>query len=162
MCRWLSGEKPAKCHRSFPPNHVVKLGGGPVSKATGVSFFASGPFPTCYQMSWSSTAEASKSSSPGAATGAANVRKPNTAAPAGRFSAEATGRWRSRQVAHCWFRKGKQTLLSRFVFFLPLSSVNSHKLQLPPMEARLIPILLHRDFWNVCVKFTWLLNRNIQ
>lgn len=69
----------------FPPNHVVKLGGGPVSKATRVSFFASGPFPTCYQMSWSSTAEASKSSSLGAATGAANVRKPNTAARAGRF-----------------------------------------------------------------------------
>ena len=83
MCRWLSAERPAKCH--FPPNHVVKVGGGPVSKATGVSFFASGPFPTCYQMSRSSTAEASKSSSLGAATGAANVRKPNTAARAGRF-----------------------------------------------------------------------------
>lgn len=68
-----------------PPSHVVEVGGGPVSKATEVSFFASGPFPTCYQMSRSSTAEASKSSSLGAATGATNVRKPNTAARAGRF-----------------------------------------------------------------------------
>lgn len=85
MCRWLASEKPAKCHCTFPPNHVVKVGGGPVSKTTGVSFFASGPFPTCYQMSRSSAAEASKSSSLGAATGAANVRKPNTAARAGRF-----------------------------------------------------------------------------
>lgn len=85
MCCWLCGEKPAKCHGTLPPNHVLKVGGGPVSKATGVSFFASGPFPTCYQMSRSSTAEASKSNSLGAATGAANVRKPNTAARAERF-----------------------------------------------------------------------------
>lgn len=70
----------------LPSNRVVKLGGGPVSKATEVSFFASGPFPTCYQMSWSSTAEASKSSRLRAATGATNVRKPNPAARAGRFS----------------------------------------------------------------------------
>lgn len=85
MCRSLSPEKLAKCHCTLTPNHVVKVGGGPVSKATGVSFFASGPFPTCYQMSRSSTAEASKSSSLRAATGATNVRKLNTAARAGRF-----------------------------------------------------------------------------
>lgn len=63
----------------------VKLGGGLVSKATKVSFFASGPFPTCYQMSWSSTTKASKSRSSRAATGATNVRKSNPSAPAGRF-----------------------------------------------------------------------------
>lgn len=63
----------------------VKLGGGLVSKATRVSVFASSPFPTCYQMSWSSTTKASKSSSSRAATGATNVRKSNPSAPAGRF-----------------------------------------------------------------------------
>lgn len=61
-------------------------GGGAVSKETKVSFFASGPFPTCYQMSWSSSGGASKSSRLRAATGATNVRKPNPAARAGRFS----------------------------------------------------------------------------
>lgn len=60
--------------------------GGAVSKETKVSFFASGPFPTCYQMSWSSSSGASKSSRLRAATGATNVRKPNPAARAGRFS----------------------------------------------------------------------------
>lgn len=61
--------------------HIVKVGGGPVSIATQVSFFASGPFPTCYQMSRSSSSGASKTGS----LRAANVRKPNPAGGAGRF-----------------------------------------------------------------------------
>lgn len=90
---WLFREKLARCDPPPPPtptplNHIVAVGGGPVSKATGVSFFASSPFPTCYQMSQSSTAEASKSSSLRAATGATNVKKFNTTARAGRFQLE--------------------------------------------------------------------------
>lgn len=163
MCRWLSGEKPAKCHCIFPPNHVVKLGGGPVSKATRVSFFASGPFPTCYQMSWSSTAKASKSSRPGAATGAANVRKLNTAAPAGRFQLELQADGDPDKLFNVDLEKKEtNSALSGFFYFLLLSSVNSHKLQLPLMEARQNSHFTYRDFWNVCVKFTWLLNGNIQ
>ncbi len=113
MCRRLSGEKPAKCHCTFPPNHVVKVGGGPVSKATGVSFFASGPFPTCYQMSRSSTAEASKSSSLGAATGAANVRKPNTAARAGRFQLKPTDGETDKLFSDCLVKETINSVCSK-------------------------------------------------
>lgn len=117
MWCWLPGEKRTRCHCMFPPNQVEMLGGGPVSKATGVSFFASGPFPTCYQMSWSSTAEASKSSSLGAATGAANVRKPNTTAPAGRFHLRLQ-RDVPDKLFSVWFseRKHKPCLLWGFFF----------------------------------------------
>lgn len=75
-------KKKAKCQCALPspkPNHVMEVGGELVSRATGVSFFASGPFPTCYQMSWSRGSQASKGSGLGAATGAANVTKPNPA-----------------------------------------------------------------------------------
>lgn len=145
MCCWLSGEKRASCHCMFPPNQVEMLGGGPVSKATRVSFFASGPFPTCYQMSWSSTAEASKSSSLGAATGAANVRKPNTAARAGRFQLRLRRDGEADKLFSVWFsqRKCKLCLLC---FFLFLSSICFQKLQLQLMEARLIHISLSGTF----------------
>lgn len=151
MCRSLSPEKLAKCHCTLTPNHVVKVGGGPVSKATGVSFFASGPFPTCYQMSRSSTAEASKSSSLRAATGATNVRKLNTAARAGRFQLKLC-RQMERQTrclaldlvkekkTNSAFVKSVSCLLSS------IKAVYSHQLQLPPMVACPIHILLPGTF----------------
>lgn len=150
MCCSLDSEKLAKCHCAFSPNHVVKVGGGPVSKATGVSFFASGPFPTCYQMSRSSTAEASKSSSLTAATGATNVRKLNTAARAGRFQLELCGLM-ERQTRRLVLDLVKEKTNSVFVksVFCSLSSIKaiySHQLQLPLMAACLIHILLSWTF----------------
>lgn len=155
MCH--CGEKPAKCHCMFPPNHTEEVGGGPVSKVTGVSFFASGPFPTCYQMSRSSTAEASKSSSLRAATGASNVRKPNTAARARRFQLKLR-RQMDRQTS---FTK-KETInklmywdISLFLFSIfyltNLFSSTSTSVDGSVPNS-------HFTFWNfskVCVKFTW-------
>lgn len=145
MCRSLCSEKPTKCHRAFPPSHVVRAGGGPVSRATGVSFFASGPFPTCCQMSRSSTAEASKSSSRGAATGAANVRKPNTAERAGRFSSV------DRQTSCLLLDLVKENINSvvskpGFYSLSSISPIYFHRLPLQLMEACLIHILLSGTF----------------
>lgn len=150
MCRRLSGEKPAKCHCTFLPNHVVKVGGGPVSKATRVSFFASGPFPTCYQMSRSSTTEASKSSSLEAATGAANVRKPNTAARAGRFQLKLHRQMEGQTscLVIDLVKEKMNSVCSKspekvcFYFLSSIWPICSHQLHLQLMEARLIHISL--------------------
>lgn len=113
----MGENKTTKSHCMLPSNRVVKLGGGPVSKATEVSFFASGPFPTCYQMSWSSTAEASKSSRLRAATGATNVRKPNPAARAGRFSLRLQTDGELDKLFSVWFSIMKRKLCPSCLFF---------------------------------------------
>lgn len=155
MCLWLSGEQPAKCHCMFPPNHIVKVGGEPVSKATGVSFFASGPFPTCYQMSRSSTTEASKSSSLGAATGAANVRKPNTEARSGRFQVVRNTDGGTDTLFSAWLSKISKYSLStpNSSWFYPTDLFSWTSTSADGSAPN--PHFTFWDFWKVCVKFTW-------
>lgn len=151
---------------NVPSKLRCENGWGTVSKATGVSFFASGPFPTCYQMSQSSTAEASKSSSLGAATGAANVRKFNTAARAARFQPKLPGQM-ERHTSCFVLDLVKETISSVFSKLLFSFSI-SYQADLFPSTATSADGSAsnsHLTFWGfskVCIKFTRELDGNIQ
>lgn len=149
VCCRLCRYKPAKCHCTFPQKkHIVKVGGGPFSIATQVSFFASGPFPTCYQMSRSSSSGASKTGS----LRAANVRKPNPAGGAGRFQLRRRRRMDRRRDGQT--DRQRRCLLITWVLLSFKPSV------FPPTSAFADETVSNfhfssQDVPRVCVKFPW-------
>lgn len=148
--------------RCSPPRHVVKVGGcgegGDLfPRRPGVSVFASGPFPTCYQMSRSSTAVASKSGSLGAATGSAHVRKPNTAARAGRFQLQPCRQMVSQTTCLVPNVEKKKTNSDSVLFKILFSNFH-HSLASSSTSADSgapNSYFTFRDFSKVCVKFAW-------